>query len=49
MLLIATIMGVVGAALFRRGARAAAGLQSLKARVFAAAATKSRVHPEIRR
>ena len=49
MLLIATILGVVGAALFRRGGRTAVRLQNLKARVFAAAPAKPVIHTEDRR
>jgi hypothetical protein len=49
MLLIATVLGVVGAALFRRRARTAVRLQNLKQRVFAAASTtKPWTHTEDR-
>jgi hypothetical protein len=48
MLLIATVLGVVGAALFRRGGRTALRLRNLKERVFAVASTKPRIHTENR-
>lgn len=44
MLLIATILSVVGAALFRRSARTALRLQNLKARALGAASTKPWIH-----
>jgi hypothetical protein len=48
MLLIATILGIAGAALFRRGSRTSVRLQNLKERVFAVASTKPRIHTENR-
>jgi hypothetical protein len=47
MLLIATILGIVGAALFRRGTRTGL-LQNLKEKVFGAASTKPWLHTEKR-
>ena len=47
MLLIATILGIVGATLFGRGTRTGL-LQNLKERVFGAASTKPRLHAEKR-
>jgi len=49
MLLIATILGIAGAALFRRSARTAVRLQSLRERVFGPASTKPWIHTEDRR
>ena len=47
MLLIATVLSVVGAALYRRSARTAV-LQSLKQRVFGAASARTWIHKENR-
>ena len=49
MLLIATILGVAGAALFRRRGGTAVRLQNLKERMFGAASAKPWIHTENRR
>lgn len=48
MLLIASILGVVGAALFRRRAQTAVRVRNLKVRVFGTASTKALIRTENR-
>jgi hypothetical protein len=48
MLLIASILGVVGAALFRRRAGTTVRLRHVKERLFGAASTKTPIHTEKR-